>query len=83
MDILAVEWRNERTVQPVECLVGQVVGLVFLLADPLKVIANVREILRQSAKMLGRRDHVRGKALEQIEKDFVLRQQVQHWLAPH
>src|SRR5690348_11728340 len=75
VNIFAIEWRNERAIQPLQRLMGKLVGGVLLLANALNGGGDVREALRQLPQVLG---HLHGMArhpLEKVEKDSIPRQE--------
>ena len=62
VDVFAVERRDERAVEPIQRLVGEIVGGVLFLADALDVVVDVGELLGQLPQVLGRRDRVAATA---------------------
>ena len=80
VDVLPVEWRDERLVQSLQRLVREVVGLMFLLADALQFRIDIGKLPDQFPQMLGTRDRVASQSFEKIEKHGVFGKEIEHEL---
>ena len=78
VDVFAIKRRDERAIEPIQRLMREVIGFVFVVADLLQLGADIGKRPPHFPQMLRRRDRVARDVLEQIEKNGVLRQQVDH-----
>jgi hypothetical protein len=78
VDIFAIEGGDERAVEAVEGLVGELIGFVFFLTDAGDLLV-VGEIEGELVQMSGTRDGMRGQTFKEVVKDRVLREQIEHY----
>src|SRR2546426_3002587 len=78
VDVLAVDRRDERGVQPLDDLVGDDVAGVLDLLDRVGLGPGVGEIVELLAQQLGRLDDVLRLLIEQVEEADLTRDQVEH-----
>ena len=78
MDVLALERRDERAVQPLEDLVRDEVGLVFDVLQLARALVEPVERLHHLVQQLAALANQRGLFAEQHEEVFFTREQGEH-----
>src|SRR5213594_3515018 len=78
VDVLPVDRRDERGVQPLDDLVGDLVSLVLDFLDGVGLGARVGEVVDQLVEQRRALDHVLRLVLEQVEEADFPRDQAEH-----
>src|SRR6266545_2670959 len=78
VDVLAVDRRDERGVQPLDDLVRDLVALMLDFLDRVGLGASVSEVVELLAQKLGSVDDVLRLLLEQVEEQHLARNEPEH-----
>src|SRR5881397_2121054 len=78
VDVLPVDRRDERGVQPLDDLVGDLVSLVLDFLDGVRLGPRIGEVVDQLVEQRRPLDHVLRLLLEQVEKADFPRDQAEH-----
>src|SRR5579862_3835592 len=77
VNVFSIERGDEGAIETIECGMGEVIGLVFFVADQLNSGVNPREFGGQLLEVCRRCDNMLGDTLEQVEKDSVFWQEIE------
>src|SRR5207248_11060573 len=78
VNVLSVEGGDESAVEAVQCLMGEVVGLVLLVANHLQGCFDARKLTDQLIQLFGGGDDVLDQVLKKVVEDRVLREEIEH-----